>query len=143
MGKVVRLILIVAVIGLVGAAIFIGLRKGKTSETTANESEGRFLLKNLAVAEQAYSATHGGGGLSAFTGDVNELKQYAPEKIVQAVRSPGKQEIPWGGYYMVISEKPAGDAFKNDYVATVFPAKGFTGKTMQISKDEKIIIVEE
>ena len=143
MGKVLKFVLIVAVIGLVGAAIFIGLRKGKITETPTNESKGRFLLKNLAVAEQAYSATHGGGGQSTFTGDVNELMQYASETMIQAVRSPRKQEIPWGGYYLVISEKPEGDAYKNDYVATVFPAKGFTGKTMQISKDEKIIIVGE
>lgn len=143
MGKVVRLVLIVAVIGLVGAVIFIGLKKGRSAETTANESEGRFLLKNLAVAEQAYSATQGGGGQSAFTDDINELKKYASDKVIRAIRAPEKQEIPWGGYYLVISEKPAGDAFKNDYVATVFPAKGFTGKTMQISKDEKIIIVGE
>ena len=143
MGKVLKFVLILAVIALAGAAIFIGLRKGRNTETSANESEGRFLLRDLAVAEQAYSATQGGGGLSAFTDDINELKKYASDKVIRAIRAPGKQEIPWGGYYLVISEKPEGDVFKSDYVATVFPAKGFTGKTMQISKEEKIIIVGE
>ena len=139
MGKVVRFILIVAVIALAGAVIFISLRKGKKTETPTDEADGRFLLRHLAIAEQVYSTTHGG----VFTGDANELKAHAAGEMIRAVRSPGNQETPWGGYYLVISEKSEGDAFKSDYVGTVYPAQGFTGKTMQISKDEKIIIVGE
>lgn len=104
---------IIAAIVIVGCILFFKSTRFKIQDPPpkpprqqmANEEEGRFLLRNIAIAQQAYSATRGGGGQKFFTDKIEELQPYASQKTIATIKTinhPGQQ---WGGYYLIIREK--------------------------------------
>lgn len=109
----------------------------------ANKNEGIFLLRNLAMAEITYSAVQGSKGTSKFTGDPQKLAPYASAKAIAAIVLDGNKENPLEGYVVLLKEKTPGDNFTTDFCIEARPAEGYCGKIMQISKDEKIIEIEE
>ena len=109
----------------------------------ADESRAEFLLRNLALAEKIASAKIGGNGTAKFTNDPQKLRPFASARAIDAIETASKAATIHGGYKVTIQENPVGDAFKTDFLLIASPAEGFSGKTFQVSKDQKITIVGE
>ena len=105
----------------------------------ADETRAEFLLRNLALAEKIASAKIGGNGTAKFTNDPQKLRPFASARAIDAIETASKAATIHGGY----QENPVGDAFKTDFLLIASPAEGFSGKTFQVSKDQKITIVGE
>lgn len=109
----------------------------------ADETRAEFLLRNLALAEKIASAKIGGNGTAKFTNDPQKLRPFASARAIDAIETASKAATIHGGYKVTIQENPVGDAFKTDFLLIASPAEGFSGKTFQVSKDQKITIVGE
>lgn len=114
-----------------------------SKKQSADESRAEFLLKNLALAEKIASAKIGGNGTAKFTNDPQKLRPFASARAIEAIETASKAATIHGGYKVTIQENPVGDAFKTDFLLIASPAEGFSGKTFQVSKDQKITIVGE
>ena len=125
---------------------FRSFRKARATSAppqAADETRAEFLLRNLALAEKIASAKIGGNGTAKFTNDPHKLRPFASARAIDAIETASKAATIHGGYKVTIQENPVGDAFKTDFLLIASPAEGFSGKTFQVSKDQKITIVGE
>jgi hypothetical protein len=104
----------------------------------AKTEAGKEILESLANGAMLYSVQHGGNGKRCFPTKIQDVMDNVPPVIQKATSGYASSPIPIDGYLGRISAKSTADAF----VFEAYPAQGFKGDTLVITKDMKVVTID-
>ena len=104
----------------------------------AKTEAGKEILESLANGAMLYSVQHGGNGKRCFPTKIQDVMDNVPPIIQKATYGYTASPIPLDGYLGRISVKSTTDAF----VFEAYPAQGFKGDTLVITKDMKVVTID-